>query len=88
MPESVKDCSYPWTWMVVTSDGSVRPCCFSSGSLGNLNKLSGEEIWNGSIAVELRAFIKADRVHPMCESAPCKYVQSMVKQKTVRAPRR
>ncbi len=77
MTETVKDCHYPWTWMMVTADGAVKPCCFASGTLGNLHEASAEEIWNGSIAVELRKFIKANRVHAVCAKAPCKYVQSM-----------
>ncbi|CAN7275220.1 SPASM domain-containing protein [Acidovorax sp. LjRoot66] len=75
--ETVKDCHHPWTWMMVTADGAVTPCCFASGRLGNLNEASADAIWNGVLAMELRAFIKADRVHDICRSAPCKYVQNM-----------
>lgn len=77
MTETVKDCHYPWTWMMVTADGAVKPCCFASGFLGNLHEASAEEIWNGATAVELRRFIKEDCVHPVCAKAPCKYVQNM-----------
>lgn len=77
MTETVKDCHYPWTWMMVTADGAVKPCCFASGFLGNLHEASAEEIWNGAVVVELRQFIKEDRVHPVCAKAPCKYVQGM-----------
>lgn len=77
MSESVKDCSNPWTWMMVTSDGTVKPCCFSSGNLGNLNEATAEAIWNGPIAVELRSFIKQNRIHPVCAGAPCKFVEGM-----------
>lgn len=62
---------------MVTADGSVRPCCFASGQLGNLNESSIEDIWNGPGAIELRRFIKADKIHPMCAGAPCKFVQNM-----------
>ena len=45
MAETVKDCDYPWTWMMVTADGAVKPCCFASLPLGNLHdaasKMSG-----------------------------------------------
>jgi radical SAM protein with 4Fe4S-binding SPASM domain len=75
--ETVKDCHYPWTWMMVTADGNVRPCCFASGSLGNLNSASAEDIWNGSVAVELRKFIVKNKVHKICVNAPCKFVQNM-----------
>ena len=79
MAETVKDCQYPWTWMVVFSDGTVKPCCFATGALGNLNTAAVDAIWNGPVAVALRTFIKADRVHPMCAGAACKYVQSAKK---------
>ena len=78
---TVKDCRYPWTWMLVGADGCVLPCCFASAPLGNLNKDSAEHIWNGKIARELRSYIKCDRVHPVCSGAVCKYVQnSMAKR--------
>ena len=84
MPETVKDCNYPWTWMMVTASGAVRPCCFCQTDLGNLNTASVDAIWNGARAMELRAFIKADKIHPMCQNAPCKYVQNMLVQKRER----
>jgi len=84
MIETVKDCTYPWTWMNVLADGSVKPCCFCRGNLGNLRNASADEIWNGAIAIELRTFIKADRIHPMCENAPCTYVQNMKAHKIQR----
>lgn len=78
-PETVKDCNYPWTWMMLTSDGRVLPCCYAKRELGNLNEASAEAIWNGPVAVELRAFIKRNEVHPVCAGAVCKYVQNMSK---------
>lgn len=75
--ETVKDCHYPWTWMVIQSDGDVRPCCFATGSIGNVNTSSVDEIWNGKTIVELRKAILKDRVHPVCAKATCKFVQNM-----------
>lgn len=77
MVETVKDCHYPWTWMVITADGNVKPCCFALGLLGNLHDSAADEIWNGALAMELRAYIKDDRIHPVCAGAPCKFVQNM-----------
>jgi MoaA/NifB/PqqE/SkfB family radical SAM enzyme len=84
MVETVKDCSYPWTWMMVTAAGAVKPCCFCRGNLGNLRDAGVEEIWNGPTAIELRTFIKANKVHPMCANAPCKFVQNMRNQEAQR----
>jgi MoaA/NifB/PqqE/SkfB family radical SAM enzyme len=83
--ETVKDCHYPWTWMHVAADGSVKPCCFARGELGNLfNEPDADAIWNGPIAVELRAFIKRNEVHPVCRGAICKFVQNMEKAEAFR----
>jgi radical SAM protein with 4Fe4S-binding SPASM domain len=75
--ETVKDCTYPWTWMMVASDGRIMPCCFATHELGNLNEASPEAIWNGPIAVDLRASIKRNEVHSICKGAICKFVQNM-----------
>ena len=80
LSETVKDCDFPWTAMQVTSDGSLKVCCFS-GVLGNLNNSSAEDIWNSPTAIELRKFIKADKIHPLCTNAPCKFVQNMPEHK-------
>ena len=62
---------------MVTADGATKPCCFSTGTLGNLHESSAEGIWNGPIAVELRQFITENRIHPVCANAPCKFVNGM-----------
>ena len=79
MSETVKDCNYPWTWMVVASDGRVLPCCFAQGPLGNINEASAEEIWNGAVAQDFRRHIKQDKLHPICNGAVCKYVENTKK---------
>jgi radical SAM protein with 4Fe4S-binding SPASM domain len=76
MSETVKDCHFPWTWMVVVADGDVKPCCYSAASIGNLHEASAEEVWNGPVAIELRRYIKADKIHPVCAGAACKFVQN------------
>jgi len=71
--------------MMVTADGAVKPCCFAPGQLGNLHDASAENVWNGPVAIELRRFIKADRIHPICAGAPCKFVQNMQAHKPTEA---
>ena len=82
MRKTVKDCHYPWTWMMITASGDVTPCCFASGRLGNLHQATAEQIWNGPVAVELRSFIKADQIHPICANAPCIFVSGSQDQVT------
>lgn len=62
---------------MLTADGIVKPCCFAPGNIGNLHEASAEAIWNGERALELRRFIKDNRIHPICADAPCKFVQNM-----------
>jgi radical SAM protein with 4Fe4S-binding SPASM domain len=76
MIETVKDCNAPWTWMVVVADGDVKPCCYSAASIGNLQEATVDDVWNGPVAMELRRFIKEDRIHRVCAGAACKYVQN------------
>jgi MoaA/NifB/PqqE/SkfB family radical SAM enzyme len=77
--ETVKDCRFPWKWAMITTDGEVRPCCYATGVLGNLNDTSFLDIWNGKKMQDLRSDIKANQVNSLCQNAACKYVQNMPK---------
>jgi MoaA/NifB/PqqE/SkfB family radical SAM enzyme len=77
---SVKDCAYPWRWALVTSSGAVRPCCYATKDVGDINTDSIVDIWNNKTMQALRASVRANRVHPVCEGASCKFVQQMPKQ--------
>lgn len=70
---SVKDCQYPWSWMVVSNGGKVKPCCWTGKSVGSVFD-GAEAVWNGETMQDLRQAILADRVHPVCAGAPCPYV--------------
>ena len=56
----MKHCAYPWQQMLVDLTGDVVPCCYWSGygnfgvPLGNTNKSSIEDIWNGEGYQNLR----------------------------------
>lgn len=73
----VSECNSPWTWMLISSNGEVKPCCFSPGNIGNLNDSSAEDIWNGKKIIELRAYIKKNELHPICDGSPCEYVTNI-----------
>ena len=77
---SVKDCAYPWRWALITSSGAVRPCCYATKDVGDINTDSITDIWNNKTMQALRASVRANRVHPVCEGASCKFVQQMPKQ--------
>ncbi len=45
--KTVKHCTLPWTWALITTDGDVRVCCFSNTSIGNLNQVNSiDDLWN------------------------------------------
>jgi MoaA/NifB/PqqE/SkfB family radical SAM enzyme len=59
-------CSEPWSNLNINASGEVRPCCFNDIVLGDLNKQSIEEIWNGPGYTALRSDMAAGRVPPTC----------------------
>lgn len=69
-------CSCPWDWVMITADGTVRPCCYAKDSAGNLNDQSLEEIWNGRTMLEVRYFIEHNELHSLCRHAACTYAQA------------
>jgi hypothetical protein len=79
MKLEIKDCKHPWENLQVLATGEVRVCCWSSQHLGNLNKDTLDDIWLGKTLQELREFVKSNKLHPICNGAPCPYVQSYIK---------
>ncbi len=85
--ETVKDCSAPWTWAMVTADGDVRPCCHARQTLGNLGGSSFNTVWNGRTAIELRRSIKENKLHPICHDATaCRLVRNTRRELGIDAP--
>ncbi len=70
------DCDAPWRWLVVGVDGTVRACCYMTGSLGNLGSQDPELIWNGNAMQSVRRAIKDKRLHRLCRGATCEYAQT------------
>lgn len=73
MSSEVKECHYPWTWITVSSNGDVRPCCYAQ-PIGSLDDSTPEEIWNGKNIQAVRRSIKNNKVDIACSRATCKYV--------------
>ncbi|HVP13527.1 MAG TPA: radical SAM/SPASM domain-containing protein [Phycisphaerae bacterium] len=63
-------CYYPWHSVAVTWSGEVVPCCRDYNCtlvLGDLNRQSLHQIWNGSLIRHLRrAFIRGRRDNNLC----------------------
>jgi MoaA/NifB/PqqE/SkfB family radical SAM enzyme len=72
---AISKCEAPWRWLVVNNRGDCLPCCYLQGTVGNLERQTVEEIWNGLPMQELRASIAAGEVHPLCQGASCRYVR-------------
>ncbi len=58
--EFTKDnfCIEPWQTFYVRFDGTVAPCVITGRKLGDLNKNTAEEIWNGEIYQKFRESMK------------------------------
>lgn len=69
-----RDCSSPWNWMLIRTNGDVYPCCFGTGRLGTIRDSDPLAIWNGETAVALRRRLLANEVHPVCSHGVCKFV--------------
>lgn len=72
---NVRNCLYPWHWLIVTHEGDVLPCGHGSKPVGSLRTQSAAAIWNGPVMQELRAALLQGRVHRVCESTDCPYQQ-------------
>jgi len=71
-------CYFPWTSMSVLWDGRVVTCCMDSNGvqvLGDLNKQTVQEVWNGSVLAGVRDDFgnRAYEKYPVCMS--CDWVK-------------
>ena len=74
MKKPYTECRKPWENMQVLANGDVRPCCWCTLAMGNLNEHNTiEEIWNGPASQRLRKNITEGVVDKMCKNAPCPY---------------
>jgi len=72
--QGIKECGYPWEWLMINIDGNVRPCCYAKKFIGNLYEMSSDEIWNGVAMQEVRRKILAGEIPELCRGADCKFV--------------
>jgi MoaA/NifB/PqqE/SkfB family radical SAM enzyme len=68
----VEKCHYPWYFLLIDTDGDVRPCCWAVTSWGNLNKLSFEEVWNGEGARTMRQRFINNDIPESCRGRHCR----------------
>jgi len=68
----IEKCHYPWYFLIVDTDGDVRPCCWASISWGNLNREDFTSIWNGPAAQSMRRDFLRNHIPPCCRGKHCR----------------
>lgn len=68
----IEKCHYPWYFVLIDTDGDVRPCCWASVSWGNLNNLPFEELWNGPEAQQMRCNFLRNHIPKSCLGKSCR----------------
>jgi radical SAM protein with 4Fe4S-binding SPASM domain len=65
-------CLEPWRSAVVLANGDVQACCVPGPEMwmGNLNKQTMKEIWNGPRYQELRRSVNSDHPPLACSACP------------------
>lgn len=66
-------CPLPWMAVSIDSDGKVYPCCSSRMEMGDLNRQSMEEIWNGRVYRRLRKGMLTMKLPRACRD--CQWVR-------------
>jgi radical SAM protein with 4Fe4S-binding SPASM domain len=67
-PPALAPCHYPWTAVNILENGDVTPCGISTTMImGNLNKQSFDDIWNGKAYQRLRARVNT-KPYGMCKN--------------------
>jgi MoaA/NifB/PqqE/SkfB family radical SAM enzyme len=65
-------CLYPWTFLVVDTDGQARPCCWAGLNYGNLAEQPFEEIWNSPEARDMRQRFLDNIIPDPCRGKHCR----------------
>lgn len=71
-PKKLDPCYLPWTSVNILENGDVLPCCIAGGDLimGNLQRQTFEQVWNGSAYQRLRKTVNSDQPNPTCAACP------------------
>lgn len=63
-----RPCPHPWTSVSVNERGEVTPCCNSYMVMGDLNRSSFDEIWNGRRYRRLRDTVNTAKAPANCRT--------------------
>jgi hypothetical protein len=65
-------CDIPWVGRaIIEPTGELRFCCFASRTVGNINRSSFEELWNGADMQRIRHELAEQRLPAECQTAAC-----------------
>jgi radical SAM protein with 4Fe4S-binding SPASM domain len=65
-------CQEPWTNLRISSEGEIKPCCFSDEIMGNLYDQKLAEIWNGKKYRYIRKYVNSQDLPEDCRKCPRK----------------
>jgi MoaA/NifB/PqqE/SkfB family radical SAM enzyme len=68
----IDKCAYPWTFLIVDTDGDVRPCCWTGLSYGNLAEKTFDQVWNGDAAQQMRRDFLSGAIPAACHGRHCR----------------
>lgn len=68
----IEKCHYPWYFLLIDTDGDVRPCCWAAASWGNLNRKPFDAIWNSDEAVQMRENFLRNHIPRSCQGKSCR----------------
>jgi radical SAM protein with 4Fe4S-binding SPASM domain len=71
-----KPCYHPWKSFSINENGDVMPCCATSAVMGNLEKSSFSEIWNGSKYRRLRRTVNSSRPMVFCRNCAFREIEA------------
>lgn len=67
---SMKKCHHPWTSISINEKGDVMPCCITYVTMGNLQEMTIEEIWNSRRYRKFRKTVNSSVPKEMCRNCP------------------
>ena len=71
-PTPLSRCAFPWSSLMVDTNGEARPCCWASYAYGNLARDGFDAVWNGPAARALRQSFLDGVLPAGCRSAHCR----------------
>jgi MoaA/NifB/PqqE/SkfB family radical SAM enzyme len=59
-------CTQPWSVIYMSWNGDIRTCCFNDYALGNIDRNTIDEIWNGPRYRAMRKSVAEGKILEVC----------------------